>query len=624
MKNSLQLLIAVFFVLLTACSVGTEIGRENPASLPDLSTAPVILTMTSTTEQIQRTMIESASKWVNIRMDGVITWYDSSGSGQPPQIYHEQTWIDQLTPRFRVALEQEGGGQRTLKLSDGQKVYNVNLVTVQTETTELPDFAHAGQYIPPVQEGVAYPNPLWGQIGTPLSEMAFSADYAQNKGTFKPLSLETIAGRETLVVEWTYVSNALPSFKAWLDTRTAVILKLQEFAKEGGIALQGERVVNSVAYNEPFEASLFDPAGLPKFAEPTQIGSMPVVTESSTGSGKDAGELYFFTLPHQAGQSIQLVRVSASCVTRVGECPPVQTVNVPFPFIFTLTELSWSPDGSKAAFAYPDNPNGSPTKLFVFDPAAGTWGALAQFPYIDPPFWSPDGTWIAFREQDGTGGEDVYVVHRDGTELKSVSANLPAGGRPYVMDGWYTENVIMRSARPGDEGVIYLVRVSDGSVRPMFETLLTKAVFITAPDSSMLAYDDYDYQSQNHVLRLVEPDGANPIDLANFTGGSLYPIVWSPDSRKLAFVYQSFSAGQPSADVMVVNRDGTGISQVYKGVTVGRVLFSPGGRFLIVEETTSPTGGHLFVVDLATLEVRILEAPGLSLDTDWYAPSWRP
>jgi Tol biopolymer transport system component len=101
-------------------------------------------------------------------------------------------------------------------------------------------------------------------------------------------------------------------------------------------------------------------------------------------------------------------------------------------------------------------------------------------------------------------------------------------------------------------------------------------------------------------------------------------LVWSPDSSKLAFVYQSFAAGQPSADVLVVNRDGKGISQVYKGVTVGRVLFSPRGRYLIVEETTSPTGGHLFVVDLATLEKRLLEAPGLSLDTDWYAPSWRP
>ena len=365
--------------------------------------------------------------------------------------------------------------------------------------------------------------------------------------------------------------------------------------------------------------------GLPPLTEATQTGSQLAITDSGSTPEKETGELYFFTLPHQAGQSIQLVRVSASCVTRAGECPPVQTVSVPFPFNFTLTALSWSPDGSKAAFAYSDNPNGTPSKLFVFDPATGTWTSLAEFPYIDPPFWSPDGTWIAFREQDGQGGEDVYVVHRDGTELKSISAKLPAERRPYIMDGWYTENVIMRPALPGNEGMIYLVRVSDGFVHPMFETLLTKAVFVTAPDSSMLAYDDYDYQSQNHILRLVEPDGANSFELAKYTGGSLYPIIWSPDSKKLAFVYyKSFAAGEPSADVFVVNRDGKGITQVYKGVTVGRVLFSPNGRYLIVEETTSPTGGHLFVVDLATLDVRILEASGLSLDTDWYAPSWRP
>ena len=62
---------------------------------------------------------------------------------------------------------------------------------------------------------------------------------------------------------------------------------------------------------------------------------------------------------------------------------------------------------------------------------------------------------------------------------------------------------------------------------------------------------------------------------------------------------------------------------VYEGITVGRIVFSPDGRYLLVEENDTPTGGHLFVIDLETLGSHILEAPGLSLDTDWYAPSWR-
>jgi Tol biopolymer transport system component len=123
----------------------------------------------------------------------------------------------------------------------------------------------------------------------------------------------------------------------------------------------------------------------------------------------------------------------------------------------------------------------------------------------------------------------------------------------------------------------------------------------------------------------MEPDGANGVELASFTGGSLYPIVWSPDSKRLAFVYYMdyVQNSNPTADVYIIDRNGTGLKQVYRGVTVGSILFSPDGNYLLVDETTSPTGGHLFAVDLDTLEQRILQAPGLSLDTDWYLPSWR-
>ena len=365
-------------------------------------------------------------------------------------------------------------------------------------------------------------------------------------------------------------------------------------------------------------------------ANPTQTESTPTVTASSPSEDetlKKAGELYFFLQPRQAGSSIQLAKVSDLCVVDSTKCPPLQTVNVPFAFNFTIHALSWSPDGKFAAFSYSDNPNGTPTKLWLFDAVASTWTSLAEFPYIDPPFWSPDGTWIAFRTQDGFGGEDVYVARsdRNGTELKSISKDLPIEGRPYIMDGWYTENIIMRSALPGASGNIYLVRASDGHTRPMFGTLLTKAQFIAAPDASLLVYDEYDYTNQNHILKVVEPDGANAVTLANFTDGSLYPIVWAPNSQWIAFnYYSSFVNNTPVAEVYVVRRDGSILFSVYKGTTVGRLLFSPNGKYLLVEETTSVTGGHLFLVNLATLETKILQAPGLSTDYDWYAPSWRP
>jgi Tol biopolymer transport system component len=335
--------------------------------------------------------------------------------------------------------------------------------------------------------------------------------------------------------------------------------------------------------------------------------------------------LYFFLQPRQAGGSIQLVRVSGLCVINPAACPPVEEIKVPFPFNFTISPLSWSSDGKQAAFAYSDNPNGTPTRMWLFDPEGNVWTSVAEFPYIDPPFWSRDDKWVAFRVQDGLGGEDVYVFQRDGTQLKSISPDLPADGKPYILDGWYTENVIMRSGLPGAEGGIYLVRAVNGQARLMFETLQSKVPFVTSPDASLLAYDDYNADSQVHELKVMEPDGANAVTLASFTGGSLYPYIWSPDSRLIAFNYSANSAdGQPSAEVFVVSRNGKTLSSVYKGSTVGRLLFSPNGKYLLVEETTSTTGGHLFLINLATLEQKILEAPGLSTDYDWYAPSWRP
>jgi len=225
------------------------------------------------------------------------------------------------------------------------------------------------------------------------------------------------------------------------------------------------------------------------------------------------------------------------------------------------------------------------------------------------------------------GSEDVYVIRRDGSELKSVSQNLPADGRPYIMDGWLGGEIIMRSALPtaGDSYPTYFVRALDGSAREAFQAGALKSDFTASPDASLLAFDDYDNATQTHVLKVMGIDGANEVTLANFKGGSIYPLVWSPDSQWLAFNYYSnFTDGMPAAEVYIVSRDGRALSSMYKGVTVGRLVFSPNGKYLLVEETTSASGGKLFQVNLSTLETKILSAPGLSTDFDWYAPSWRP
>jgi len=359
-------------------------------------------------------------------------------------------------------------------------------------------------------------------------------------------------------------------------------------------------------------------------AAPTQAGTLPQVNESDML--KTAGELYFFLQPRgaQAGGTIQLARASGICVFDIVNCPPLETIQVPFAFNFTINPLAWSPDGKNAVFAYSDNINGTPAKLWRFDPSTSAWTSLAEFAYIDPPFWSPDGALVALLVRDGLGGEDVYLIHPDGSGLKKIGTDLPSAARPYIMDGWFGDKVMMRSALTDNR--VYLVTASDGSSRPMFDPPLIKNKFVAAPDASLLAYDEFEYGSPAHVLKAMRSDGISASALAGFTGGSgLYPIVWSNDSRLLAFTrYTDFNNGSPGAQVYLVTRDGFNLSLVYTGETVGRLIFSPNGKYLLVEETNSSSGGHLFLVDLETLEIKILQAPGLSTDYDWYAPSWKP
>ncbi len=462
----------LFSLLLSGCGTleiyveGTPVGESVvPASA---ATAEPMLSLNSTSEDIQLAMLESATHWKSIWMDGTVTNFPVEGTSSPATKTHEQTWIDLTTNRFRVLTGPADGSAEQFLTSDGVSILKMDLKTGQSQSSPMPEFAQVGQYVPTLQPGTAYPQPLWGQMGTPLSQLAFTSDFAQNEGTFKPVGTERIAGREALVVEWTSAQSELPSWRMWLDGETAVILKMQTFDKGGGDTVHSESVVNRVSFDDVFANSLFGiPSLLPQFSDINGQVGKPAETGAAVPSGRDVlGELYFFELPHQANQVVQLMRLPGLCAVGEAECPNAESVVPPFPFSFSLPMLSWSPDGNLAVMAYPDNPNGTPYKVWLFDPAADTWTSLWEYAYIDAPEWSPDGEWIAFRQQDGSGGEDVMVIRPDGSDPKNLTAggNLPINGRPYVMDGWVTGNIIVRSAAPGKEGTVYLVRVADAHV----------------------------------------------------------------------------------------------------------------------------------------------------------------
>jgi WD40 repeat protein len=636
MRRSIVLFIALSLLAgMLASACGTlEISFETPppaieeppiASVPEATvTAESRLSLTSTSEEIQRAMLESATRWRSIWMDGTITQYAMDGSDTPPQVAREQVWIDLPTSRFRSIRGPVDGAPTMFKASDGISVLDMDLITGQSQSYPLPDLGPEKQFVPDWQPGFAYPQPLWGQMGTQLSQLAFSSDLAQNEGTFKPVATEFVADRETVIVEWTYIQNNLPSWKLWLDTETAVILRIQNFDKGGGETIQSDRFVHRVIYDADFDDALFRaPSAPPQFSD-IHGNSLNAIEPAPTASSDPdpLREAYFFVTDHNYGkEKIQLMRVPSSCAAGLTSCPEAEVILTPFDLKFSLTSLVWSPNGDAAAFSYPTSADGNKSALFLFDPQTLSWQSLAEFNFIDPPYWSPDGEWLAFRVQDGNGSDEIYAIRRDGSQLTNLSASekLPGDGAPYVLSGWINNHVILHSR---SSGIVYLLRVEDGAVTPLFDTPLTKSdLVVPSPDGYFLAYTEA--SDQNIALKLLTPDGKTARDLTTFQGGSIYPIVWSPDGTSLAFArFTSDPAG--GQDIFVIRQDGSNLQQVYhsNSGSINSLSFSPDGEHLLFQDDDA-TGRHIFIVDLATLEQHMLQVPNLPLDWWWLAPSWR-
>lgn len=623
--QKLFVILVLCAVLLSGCGTFEVYVETTPVgeSVLPVGAAPTEeprLSLNSTSPEIQRAMLESAAEWKSIWMDGTITDFAMDGTNSQTMT-REQVWIDLTTNRFRVLSGPVDGEAERFLTSDGLSILEMELENGESQVRPMPEMPEPKQFVPTVQPGHASPQPLWGQIGTRLSQLAFASDFAQNEGTFTPVAVEMIAGRETLAVEWTYIQNEMPSFRMWLDVETAVILKMQNFEKTGGDVVRSEAVVNQISFNDVFANSLFGvPSALPQFSDVAGnplFESAPVPTASSDPD--PLNYVYFFVSDHNYGnEKIQFMRAPGSCVAGLIACPEAEVVSTPFDVEFSLSSLVWSPGGDVAAVPYPVSANGNTASLFLFDPKALTWNSVAEFNYIDPPMWSPDGQWLAFRVQDGQGLDEIHAVRRDGSGLMNLSASekLPADGQPYILNGWINNNIILR----GRNNIVYLMRVDDGSVKPLFDTPWAKSDFVPSPDGYFLAY--MDANDERAVLKLLTPDGNTTRDLATFEKSSFYPIVWSPDGTQVAFakLTNDLAMGQ---DVYLIGSDGTNLRQVYHSdAGISELAFSPDGKYLLLQDDDA-TGRHLFVVNLSTMEKHMLQIPNLPLDWWILAPSWQ-
>ena len=287
----------------------------------------------------------------------------------------------------------------------------------------------------------------------------------------------------------------------------------------------------------------------------------------------------------------------------------------------------WSPDG--AQLAYKAVSEGA-TRYHLMDAQGGDSREITP---DDTPKelirWSPDGTRLAYlayaRQPDGTPSNSPTLCI---TELSTgVTHQASAGNIQDLV--WLPDGPALLAVVQADDGVAIEAYAANGSHKQRIAEAdyMRDAAYITlAPDASTVAYIRWGTDEDIDTLHIATLDGSasQSVRLRWLDGA----IVWSPDSRRIAFValtddyeyalYMMEAERAELRELMLVNT----------GDESGEILpaapaWSPDGARLAIPSVSSPGGAAVYVMNADGTERRqIFAAAGTGAMI--YDLAWRP
>jgi TolB protein len=249
-----------------------------------------------------------------------------------------------------------------------------------------------------------------------------------------------------------------------------------------------------------------------------------------------------------------------------------------------ITQLAWSPDGSRIAYV---NPIDGERGIYVANADGTDPVRLTEGHNDGHPSWSPDGARIAFSSSaadssiafcDGQPGQeflcltDIYSMNADGSDVARLTTDPAAEFHPtWSPDGSRIAFArVVRGEAPDEifEAPLIFTMAADGSdVRQISQASgeWGGSDFSPAwsPDASRIAF--VGFRREDFGLYVVGADGSDEREIEEddfgFADGWRNTPVWSPDGFLIAFVCRADESARPSS-LCLIKPDGTGLERI--------------------------------------------------------------
>jgi Tol biopolymer transport system component len=219
---------------------------------------------------------------------------------------------------------------------------------------------------------------------------------------------------------------------------------------------------------------------------------------------------------------------------------------------------SWSPDGSKIAFASArNNSKGSGLDIFVMD-ANGL--NVKQFTFAGgddtAPAWSADGSKIAFQSKRD-GNPEIYVMNNDGTGQRRLTINTTQDAEPAWGAGANAQMITFLSNRTNAVLNVWVMDSSGANQRQLTSTAQPDGTPSFSPDGTKILFASKRGTTGGGTvfdIYTMNPSTGSILQrLTNSKNGDFEPS-WSRDGTKIAFT--SLRDGNPEVYTMDANGSG--------------------------------------------------------------------